>query len=129
MKKIKVDDTIYENITNLTKNGKYTIAEVVAQKFSTPAQYDSTTKDGVLRKVYYYQKRTYGDVPSLKKFLKKWKKDSKFKEIWDDYENMGYKDAHGPTFFRWGSDTQTEKLYIARKGNVKKERDSLRSRK
>ncbi len=129
MKKIKVSDTIYTNLKKIASSSGKTIEEVVAQKLGTTTQFDRTTKDGVLRRTYYYQKNKYDDVPSLNKFLKKWNKDERFRELWNLYEHHDFDIRYTPTFFRWGSDTHTEKLFVATKGNVKNDRELLRSNK
>ena len=102
------------------------MAQIIERKFKTPTQYDNTTQEGVLRRVYYYQKDRYDDVPSLKKFLKAWQKDKKFKEVWNNYKDMRFSDNFAPTFFRWGTDTKPEKLYVCHKGQAIYEKELLK---
>ena len=125
MKKVKVDEATYARLKKLAKIKEKTIAEVIAQKVNITVQFDKHDKDGVLRRTYYYQRDRYGDVKSLEKFLKKWNKNEKFKMIWDNYRESEFNTGFAPTFFRWGNDTQKEKLYVAVKGNVKNEKELL----
>ena len=126
MKKIKVSDATFNRLKKVALQKGKTIGEVVAQKIGTTEQYDKYTKDGVLRRTYYYQKSRYGDVKTLAKFLKKWNKNEKFREIWNLYEHMDFDVTYAPTFFRWGTDIETEKLYVAKKGRVRAEKTALR---
>jgi len=126
MKKIKVSEDTFNRLERLASIKGKTIAEVVAQKVGTSEQYDKYTKDGVLRRTYYYQKSRYADVKTLAKFLKRWNKDEKFKEIWSDYEAMDFNTRYAPTFFRWGNDIDGEKLYVTTKGNVRSEKEALK---
>ena len=121
MKKIKVSDAIYELVEREAALCKTTIELVVLQKFTnkTIEQFDKKTKDGVLRRVYYYQKKKYGDVTTLKKFLKEWKKDDNFKSVWESYERYDYLKSFMPTFFRHGDDNNEDKLYVATRGDIK----------
>ena len=126
MPKIKVSDAVYERLTALAKAKGKTIAEVVAQKVHVTEQFDKKTKDGLLRRVYYYQKDRYGDTGELKTFMKKWNKCATFKDVWEVYESSGFKDIYAPTFFRYGTDLHKDKLYVAHKASLKETRQEVK---
>jgi hypothetical protein len=124
---IEVSAKLYAALEKEAALNKTTIEVVIAKKMEvrTYNQFDKQTKDGVLRRVYYYQKKRYGDVPSLKKFIKKWKKDKNFIERWEEYKAYDYNKGWMPTFFRHGSDTKEDALYVATRGTISATKDLI----
>jgi len=124
-RKIKLSEDIYKKIERFANAKGVSVAQAIANRFNIKVQFDKSTKEGVLQRVYHYQKSRYGDTSTLKKFMKKWNKDSRFKQIWSDYENSDFNTNYKPTFFRFGTDAEEEKLYVTTKGRVRIEKESL----
>ena len=63
-------------------------------------QFSNKTKDGIIRRVYYYQKKAYGEKKTLAEFQTKWLKNKKFNKLFDKYEKKGFVKKEMPVFVR-----------------------------
>ena len=63
-------------------------------------QFDMTTKEGLLRRVFYYQRRANGLKGDLPSFIKKWSNKKRFIKLWGKYEKKKFKKSYMPTFVK-----------------------------
>jgi len=64
------------------------------------SQFDNTTKLGVLKRVYYYQKKHYDPDLDRIKFINEWMNDKRFKYIFKQYKKSGFDKEFLPVFIR-----------------------------
>ena len=111
--KIKVPDDLYASFVTLANATGKSVEDIVLQKLQSTSQFDNTTVSGVLRKLYYYQKKEYGyNDMTIGEFLEHWSKKKSFKRVWDNYVSSGYNRKYCPSMFRYGTDKLTDKLYL-----------------
>ena len=116
MKKFKIDltDEQFKILDSISKDvSQKAIAslvekycnKVVLQRNSSLAQFDKYSVNGILTRVFYYQKKAYLKDTSIQKmvsrdFVKKWKNKKKFKKIWKKYEENEFDPKLKPVFVR-----------------------------
>ena len=125
MKKFKIDltDEQFKILDSISKDvSQKAIAsliekycnKVVLQRDSSLTQFDKYNVNGILTRVFYYQKKAYLKDTSIQKmvsrdFVKKWKNKKKFKKIWKKYEESGFNPKLKPVFVR---SIHTDKLNV-----------------
>jgi hypothetical protein len=111
--KVKIPDDLYSSFVTLANATGKSVEDVVLQKLQSTSQFDNTTVEGVLRKLYYYQKKEYGyNEMTVKEFIEHWSKKKSFKKLWNNYVASGYDKKYCPSMFRYGTDTTPDRLYL-----------------
>lgn len=115
--KIEISDEVVEHLNQYPGTLKEMIEYIINRDYKMKhhvkkgmERFDNTTKDGILTRVYYYQKKKYDRDLNKGEFFSKWKNDKNFNYIFKQYKKSGYDKNYMPVFIR---SVRTGELIVA----------------
>ena len=104
---IDLPDDVYNKLNSSSIGLENIITHILCRDYKiqhrvgiTKNQFDNTTKEGLLKRVFYYQRKANGLSETLPAFINKWSNHKRFNKLWKKYKKNNYIKEYLPTFVK-----------------------------